>query len=355
MSFVYLIIAISVLILIHEAGHFFVARFLGIKVEEFGFGFPPRVFSRVKNGVRYSFNLLPFGGFVKIFGERGEGVEDEGSFAARATWQRFLILFAGVFMNAALAWLLFSTASGIGIPQAGGTESAGAPVSVIAVMPDSPAENSGLKLGDQILRMRAGSDVVSVTVEDDVSRFTRLHQGEEVMLRIRRGQDEREITTLLRVESEANEGPLGIAMGRLSIVRVPWYETPVAGARMLWWSIQATVAGLGWVLNELLFEWNTDIPVAGPIGIFQLGAEVNALGISYFLQFIALLSVNLAVLNVLPIPALDGGRIFFLAIEKIRGVRMSPRFENAAHAAGLALLILLMLLVTYKDVTRIIY
>ena len=354
MSIFYLIIAISILILIHEAGHFYAARFFKVKVEEFGFGFPPRVFSVMRRGIRYSFNALPFGGFVKIFGEHGEGEENRESFAARPGWQRFLILGAGVGMNAALAWMLFSAAAGIGLPRAGDT-AAGVPVSIIAVMPDSPADAAGLKLGDEIMELGSRTATVVVSSEDDVSAFTRAHRGEEITVVVLRAGEIRSINATLRGDTGPDEGPLGIAMGRLGVVRVPLYRAPVEGAKMLWWSTGVIVFGFADILRELLFEWNTNIPVAGPIGIFVMGADIGVLGISYFLQFIALISVNLAVLNVLPIPALDGGRIFFVAIEKLKGSRINPRFENAAHATGFVFLLLLLMLVTYKDVMRIVY
>src|SRR3989344_6855961 len=149
-TLILIIIVISVLILVHEWGHFYSARKFGVKVEEFGFGFPPKVASRVKNGVRYSLNLFPFGGFVKIYGEHGEGEQDAKSFMSRPVWQRFTILAAGVFMSFLLAWVFFSVGATLGVPTISGDNSSGIPVSVIGISHGSPAATVGLHFGDKI-------------------------------------------------------------------------------------------------------------------------------------------------------------------------------------------------------------
>jgi len=150
-----IVLIIGLLILVHEWGHFYAARRLGIRVDEFGIGFPPRLFSRMRNGVRYSLNLLPFGGFVKIFGEHGEGEGEGESFISRPAWQRLAVLAAGVFMNFGLAWLFFSIGAAVGVPQVVEKPDDEVPVSIITVLPGSPAAEAGLHFGDQILEMRA--------------------------------------------------------------------------------------------------------------------------------------------------------------------------------------------------------
>ena len=347
------IIFISVLILAHEAGHFFAARWLGVRVEEFGFGFPPRVFSRMRNGVRYSLNLFPFGGFVKIFGEHGEGEGDRVSFMSRPALQRFVILAAGVFMNLVLAWALFSVAAGIGLPQIA-DNAAGMPVSILGVMPGSPAEKAGLKLGDEILEMRGGSAVsLRIEKEEDVSNFVDAYRGEEMTLVIRRQGAVSEIKATPRTSSPEGQGALGIALGRIAIERSPWYLAPVAGAEALARSTAAIADGLWSLASKFATTGHVPGEVSGPIGILLFARDSGALGIAYFLQFIGVLSVNLAVLNFLPIPALDGGRVLFLAIEKIRGRRISPSVENAAHTIGFVALVLLMFVITYRDIVKI--
>ncbi|MFY9463012.1 MAG: M50 family metallopeptidase, partial [Candidatus Sungiibacteriota bacterium] len=357
MSIIFTIIFISALILVHEWGHFFAARRLGVRVEEFGFGFPPRLFSHIKNGVRYSFNLFPFGGFVKIFGEHGEGEQDRASFISRPAWQRFIILAAGVGMNVALAWVLFTAAAGIGLPQIADDthiQSQSIPVSILGVVPVSPAAGAGLKLGDEILEMRGGQNIsLRVENEEDVSDFVQAYRGEEITLIIRRSGAVSEIKAVPRAVLPDGEGPLGIALGRIVIERVPWYWAPIAGFQSLIRSTIAIAAGLWTLVSVLATTGHAPGEVSGPIGILLFARDSGALGIAYFLQFVGVLSVNLAVLNFLPIPALDGGRVLFLIIEKIYGRKISPHIEDAAHTAGFIALVLLMLLITYRDIVKI--
>ncbi len=352
-TFILVVIVIGILILVHEWGHFYSARKLGVKVEEFGFGFPPRLFSKVKNGVRYSLNAFPFGGFVKIFGEHGEGEESPQSFASRPARQRFLILAAGVIMNAILAWIFFSISAGMGVPQVSGEIEAGTPVSIISVLPGSPAERAGLRLGDKIFEMRSGEISLRIEKEDDVRDFVEAYRGEKIILAVGRGKEILEIQAEPRFVHPEGEGPLGIALGRLSVKRVPFYLAPLEGTRIFFRTVTLTVAGLAGIIRDLAMEGTVKAAVSGPVGIFFFAGDASSLGPAFFLQFMGILSVNLAILNFLPIPALDGGRILFLAIEKIRRRRVDPKVENIVHALGFALLILLMVLVTYRDVARI--
>lgn len=351
MSIIAVIVFISVLILAHEWGHFFAARAFRVRVDEFGFGFPPRLFSRVRNGVRYSFNLLPFGGFVKIFGEHGEGQGEHASFISRPAWQRFIILAAGVGVNVLCAWFLFSAAAAIGLPQIA-EEGVSAPVSVIGVMPDSPAERAGLKLGDKILEMHGREVTLRIEKEEDVSDFVDAYRGEEVTLVVARQDSVIEIMATPRAIAPEGEGPLGVALGRIVIEKVPWYRAPVVGFESLVQSTSAIVRGLASLVRDLAATGRAPGSVSGPIGILLFARDSGALGASYFLQFVGVLSINLAVLNFLPIPALDGGRVLFIVIEKIRGRRIAPRVEDTAHMAGFIVLILLMLVVTWRDVVK---
>lgn len=352
-TLILVILVISVLILVHEWGHFYSARRLGIKVEEFGFGFPPRLFSVVKNGIRYSFNLLPLGGFVKIYGEHGEGEGDQESFISRPAWQRFIVLFAGVGMNFVLAWLFFSAGAAIGVPELAEDDSKSIPVSIIAVLPNSPAEAAGLKFGDVIIELRSSDVSLRVEKEQDIRDFADAYKGEEITMVLKRGDKIFDAKMTPRSHAPEGEGPLGIGLARLEVARAPWYLVPIEGAKTLWRSIEATAQGLWMVLSELV-RGNTNIPVSGPVGIFLFANDSRTLGISFFLQFIGILSVNLAVLNFLPIPALDGGRILFLILEKIKGSKFNPSVENAVHTVGFFVLIALMVLITYRDIARVI-
>ena len=218
-TLILVIIAISVLILVHEWGHFYSARKLGVKVEEFGFGFPPKLFSRMHNGVRYSVNLFPFGGFVKIFGEHGEGEGKSESFISRPIWQRFIILVAGVGMNLVLAWVFFSIGSGFGLPEI--SDEKGVPVSIVGISPASPAEHAGLHFGDKLLEMRAQAVSLRIETEEDVSSFIEAYRGEPITILARRGESVQEFSVTPRITPPEGEGPLGVAMARLILQKTP--------------------------------------------------------------------------------------------------------------------------------------
>lgn len=354
-TFLLVIIVISVLVLVHEWGHFYLARKFGVKVEEFGFGFPPKLFSKVKNGVCYSFNLFPFGGFVKIFGEHGEGEGDKESFISRPAWQRFSILAAGVAMNFLLAWFFFSVGSAIGIPRIiDGSVQKEIPVSIIGVMPGSPAEEAGLRFGDQIIEIHSAEGVsLSVETEKDVQDFVEAYRGEEIILTIRRRDEFFTVAATPRLVVPEGEGPLGVMLARISVVRVPLWFAPIEGVKTLIHTTSVTVSGLVSIIRDLVIEQKTSVDIAGPVGIFFLARDTWALGLVYFFNFVGATSLSLAILNFLPIPALDGGRILFLGIEKLRRRRIDPHLENFIHTVGFALLILLMVLVTYRDIVRI--
>lgn len=353
-TLIFIIISVSILILAHEWGHFYSARKLGVNVEEFGIGFPPRLWSRVKNGVRYSVNLFPFGGFVKIFGERGEGEGQHESFISRPVWQRFVILFAGVGMNLVLAWALFSIGSTFGIPSIDANPVSHHPVSVVGVSRGSPAEAAGLKFGDKIFELRSQDISLRVESEKDVLNFTDAYRGEPIMMIVQRGTDILTINAIPRVTAPDGEGPLGVGLARITLERTAWYRAPIEGSKIFARIFVATVNGFASIIKDLVTHGKTSANVSGPVGIYAFAENMRSLGISYFIQFVGILSVNLGILNLLPIPALDGGRILFLIIEKLRGARVNPHTENMAHTLGFLALILFMAFITYHDIARLI-
>jgi len=278
-------------------------------------------------------------------------------------YQRFIILASGVGMNFLLAWVFFSFGAAFGLPQVssdGSTKLNNIPVSIIGLRPGSPADKAGFRAGDQILEIKAfrdGSPTAEVSLriesEQDIQEFVEAYRGEEIIISTRRGDSIKEIKVTPRVVVPDGEGPLGVALGRLMLKRTPWFLAPWEGLKTTGLSIVLILKSLGMVLKDLLLQGRTSAAVSGPVGIFFFAQDSQSLGVSYFLQFVGMLSVNLAILNFLPIPALDGGRILFLLIEKIRGRRVSFRVENFMHTLGFAFLILLMVLVTYKDIARI--
>ncbi|KKU52954.1 MAG: hypothetical protein A3H69_05105 [Candidatus Sungbacteria bacterium RIFCSPLOWO2_02_FULL_47_9] len=355
LSFVFLI---AILVLVHEWGHFWTARKLKIKVEEFGFGFPPRVGGITKNGILYSLNLLPLGGFVKIFGEGGEGEGNPESFISRPVWQRFVVIGAGVFMNLVLAWVLFSFGAGLGTPsiidEENAEEAGGAGVTIIGVVPKSPADAGGIQFGDVVTRLEnldtsAAADVKKV---QELQDFIANNAGHKIKMGIKRGSAVVEVTAVPRVNPPEGEGSLGISIALVGIVRAPWYTAPWEGAKRVVISLENIVSGFYSLFKDLFASGKVSVDVSGPVGIFVVAGQAGQLGFAYFLNLIAVLSVNLAFLNAMPIPALDGGRILFLAIEKVRGVKVNQRIEQMVHTIGFVVLILLMLAITYRDLTR---
>lgn len=345
--------------LVHEFGHFWVARKFKIRVEEFGFGFPPRLAEITKHGVRYSFNLLPIGGFVKIFGEQGEGERDHSSFASRPIWQRFLVLVAGVAMNMFLAWFVFSLVAGIGTPTAVDSlaDARGVHnlrVTIIGVAPGSPADRAGIHFGDVIQKLSVPEDsaeLSSITIEN-VQTFTDAHAGKEIMTTVLRGKEKKTYSVLARKNPPQGEGSMGIVLSWVGTARSSWWMAPVDGLKHLWSSFVGTIAGIYYLFYDLFTTGRFQGDISGPVGIFVLSSEVWTLGVSYFLQLVGILSLNLAILNALPFPALDGGRIFFLLVEKIKGSKVDQSVEHAIHTVGFILLIILMLAVTYRDITK---
>jgi len=358
---------LGLLVFVHELGHFIVAKKSGMKVDEFGFGFPPRVIGIQKIDGKfklvwghrgaldsahtvYSINLIPLGGFVKIVGENNEGESDPQSFINKPFGRRLLTLLAGVFMNVILAWVLLSIGLGIGLPAAVDGSSSlpkGARLSeqsaaILEVRKDSPAEKADLKIGDVIVSINGQETKTS----GEVQKFVSEHKGQQLSFVIKRGQQNENKSVEALANPPENEGPTGIVLADVGKLSYPWYLAPWAGA-------QATVLQLGGIVSGLYHLIASGVgfdSLGGPVKIAQLTGQVADLGILYLLQFAAFLSLNLAILNVLPFPALDGGRVLFLFIEKIRGKRNNQKIEQWANTAGFALLLLLMLAVTVKDI-----
>lgn len=357
MTFIIFFLVLGVLVVVHEFGHFWVAKRNGVRVDEFGFGFPPRVLWKKVGETVYSFNLLPLGGFVKIFGENmDEGKDDPRSFINKKIGQRAMILAAGVIMNVLLAVILFSFGAFIGTPsminESNKEYARDIAIRIGQVAPGSPAQTSGLKIGDKLKELKFENLSIEAQKTEDIQKFIQEHKGQEIIIVIERGNEIKELKAIPRTEYSADEGSLGIAMVESGIVSYPIYLAPLKG-------IEATYnVGIGFVTSIFLIlkTWIMDGKVIGevmgPIGIFDLTGQTAKLGFVYLLNFVAILSINLAIINALPIPALDGGRLLFLAIEKIKGSPVNMNIEKYAHIIGFALLILLMLLITFKDITK---
>jgi regulator of sigma E protease len=354
LTIVVFVLILGLLVYVHEFGHFITARMMKMKVEEFGFGFPPRLLKLFeKNGTTYTLNWIPIGGFVKIKGESGEQADDEDSFAHKKIWQRLVVLVAGVSMNVILAWLLLSIGFGIGLPQVVDENNQAAysnpQIQVISVEEGSAAAAAGLKMGDTIKSL----DGLSFSKIKDFQEYVFANPDREIKVEVVRGKDDFTVSVEPTKMKDSETEVLGVGLVRTAIVSYPWYQALWQGAKSTVFTIIGTLMAFGAIIKNWLISGESAAQIAGPIGIAVMTGQVVNLGFIYVLQFAALLSINLAIINILPLPALDGGRVLFLFIEKIRRRPVSEKIEAVVHNIGFFLLMLLLLVVTFKDIGRL--
>ena len=351
------IAVLAVLVLVHELGHFTVAKWSGMRVDEFGFGFPPRLFAFKYKDTEYSVNIIPLGGFVRIHGENGEGKTDQDSFAAAKWWKRFATLIAGVVMNLLLAWVIYTVGFIGGIPTVidNGVDLNGARVTdervqVLYVLPDSPAEEAGLTREDRIVTV---DGVAAATGERARDLLGQVPAGQEAELVVERAGESR---TVMVTPEEIEEGmvAIGVQIETVADIRYAPHTAIVQGAVATANMTYLTAEGFITVVGGLIRGDGTAEQLSGPIGIAVITGEVAQQGFMALLSFAAILSINLAILNVLPFPALDGGRILFLVIEAIRRKPVTEKVERTVHGLGFILLMILVVLVTYKDILGLI-
>ncbi len=331
-----------ILVVGHEFGHFVAAKFLGAPVEEFGVGFPPRIFAKRFGETEYSVNAIPFGGFVRIHGENESGSDSEPlgteqhGFAGLPIWRKLTIVAAGVFMNVLMAWAAFSVVFMIGVPSA---------VIVSRVSPESPAAVAGVTPGDQLI----GFDKPI-----KFTNFVSANAGNEIVLKISRNGETKEIKIVPRVKPPEGEGRLGVAIVEGGAPKENFFKAIVDGAKLTWESTRSIFLALsGLVKGIFIGEWGRLSEVTGPVGVFGIVGEAAKAGPVYLLELFGLISINLAVVNSFPFPALDGGRIAILLIRKIIRRPISVRVEGLINAVGLIFLLFLMLVVTIRDISRI--
>ena len=344
LNWLYIIPVLGLLVFVHELGHFVTARLNGIRVDEFGFGFPPRLFGVKRGGVLYSINALPIGGFVRIYGENGEHMGEPDAFGSKAPWRRALVLTAGSLMNVLLAFLIFTGLAMAGLPTERGAV-------VATVTRNSPAATAGLREGDEV-RSIAG---VAIERPGDVRTAVRPVQGQTVPIILQR--DGRTITTEItpRAKPPRGQGAMGVEIAPKSVVDVSYnpVEAVGVGARQV---VTFTVAMVTGIADLITGRVPAD-GLAGPVGIAQATKEIASQPDNLFrnlLNWTAALSLNLFLVNLLPLPALDGGRLVFVLLEAIRGKKVAPQREAFVHAMGMLLLLTFMIVISFFDVQRII-
>ena len=351
------IIILSILILVHELGHYWVARRKGIKIEELGIGYPPRLWGKKFGETIYSINLLPFGGFARMLGEDSSEQVDKKEDLKRAFFSqtkrvRVAVLLAGVVMNFILGVVLFGAIyTKLGIPETVNY------VVVTGVAEGSPADLAGIKAEDKIVGVEGF--VWPENKDESLSSFIEYvnqYKGEEVKLVFESGED-KVLTPRVDEQIPEGQGALGVAITNMDFVLYPVWQRPFRGMMVgireaVLWGKDILVS-LGQTFYRL-FQGDVPKDVAGPVGIYQISKGVAQEGFIAILQFVAILSINLSILNLLPLPALDGGRLMFVAFEAITKKRIKPSTEQIIHLVGIVALIGLMVLVTINDVRRLI-
>ncbi len=364
------VLVLGILIFVHELGHFLTARRNGITAEEFGFGFPPRIFGfvfddftkkfRLVKGNEnvdsphtvYSLNWIPLGGFVRIKGEDRQSVHEPDSFAGKSAWVRFKVLVAGVMMNFLLAWVLFAVVLMLGFPEQIDPEDRAkyhiTKVQILQVQPGTPAEEVGLLAGDVLKKL----DTAPVKNLDIVTEYIASHKGKEIAITVERGEKTLVLKGTPRMNAPAGEGALGISFSETAIVKYGFFEAIWRGLQQTYLKTMEILMVLVTMIGSLFTGEKTNVDIAGPVGIVYLTKQMTELGLVYLLYFAAILSINLGIINALPIPALDGGRILFVLIEKLKGSPVSQKVEGYMHQIGFLVLLFLMLWVTFYDVLR---
>jgi regulator of sigma E protease len=365
MSIIIFIAVLVLLILVHELGHFLAAKYFNIKAEEFGIGFPPRLKTLFWWGeTRFTLNAIPFGGFVKIFGEDPteesiEGPDKERSFVNKNRAVQAVVLFSGVFFNALLAVLFIFFAFYMGIPVSEGTYDSkyieDSKVTVMSVLEDSPAYLAGLEIRDEILSVKdAQGEEMAINGNDDLTFFLSTRGDEDITIYYERDGVENEVTVVAQ-EGLIEDGVPAIGVG---VVAVGLANFPIHVALLE--SVKHSIDLVALITVELsmfivnIFTGSADFSeIAGPVGIVGLVGDAWDVGFAYLLYFTAVISLHLAVINLLPFPALDGGRLLFVGIESVTRRAIKPQIANALNGLGFNLLILLMIVVTLNDFSRL--
>jgi regulator of sigma E protease len=361
MTVIIFLLILTVLVFVHELGHFLVAKKSGVRVDEFAIGFPPTIYSKKVGETKYAINIVPFGGYVKIFGEDSDqasliGPGTERSFSHAKRWKQALILVAGVCGNFLIAWPLFTLSflSPQMIERSDKYVSYTQKnlVAIIAVQKDSPAQKAGLKAGDEILGLVAGDKIMENVSTEAVQTFIKNNSEATITLSYFRGQATGTVE-LKPIMGTAGNKVVGISMSEASILKLPFHLAVWEGFKYTGEVSYMTAISLAKFIGQL-FTGHADLSqVSGPVGLVGLVGSARSAGWNYIFSFAAIISVNLAVINLVPFPALDGGRLLFVAIESIIRRPIKPKIVNMFNSVGFLLLIGLMIVITVRDVMHL--
>lgn len=362
------LLVLTVLVFVHELGHFLAARLFKIRVDEFAIGFPPRVASWVWGKTRYAINILPLGGYVKIYGENPDDVRSEDSILSKKRWQQAVVLVAGVAFNVLFAWILLSLSLFLGTKASAGAMPEAIvhnPVlTVVMVAPGSPAEKAGLKSGDEILSITNAQDLLatsSLSIEGAQSIIASAKNSVTFDVRQFTTSTSTGVSTyeVKSITAEPIAGlvtgkkAIGISMDMVATVKAGFFESFYYGARQTWYLTENVTVGLYDFIKNVVSGNASLKQVSGPVGIAGAVGESAKIGFASLLVMAAVISANLAVINLVPFPALDGGRLVIVIIEGIIRRELPHKIVQWVNAIGFLLLITLMIIVTVKDVSAL--
>ena len=368
------LLILGVIVFFHELGHFVMAKLYNVKVEEFALGFPPKIFGVKKGETEYRLNWVPLGGYCKIVGEDGEEKENPRSFGSRSIFQRFQIISAGVLMNFFLAFVIFSFIFMVGFPQ----DITGKDLSIIKtgenssqtsviineenaksvrdvkiqiseIIKDSPADKAEMKVGDTVVQI----DNKKINSIEDLQNYTQENLGKPMILSITRGKESFTKEIIPRENYPEDEGAMGVSLAQTAVVSYSFLEAIKQGYEYTVHLTIFIIMAFASIIWGLITTGKTVAEVSGPVGIAAMTQQAASMGFLTVLNFTALISVNLAIINALPLPALDGGRMVFLLIEKIKGSPLNQQWETKANNFGFMLLMGLMVVVTFKDIAKL--
>lgn len=365
MNILVFIVVIVALIIVHELGHFIAAKIFGMRVDEFGLGYPPRALTIAKKGeTEYTLNWLPFGGFVKIYGEDGlqtDVARDPRAFGSKSRFAQAVVLAAGITMNLLFAFVLITGALVMGTPRALSPDEVAlardTELAVAGVLPGAPASQAGILSGDSIVSARDAKGEWHAVDPKSFSAFIAASEGSEVTLSIKRNGVEREIHATPAagvVKLDPSRYALGVEVATIGVVPLSFFAALKEGAVLTWSAVSLTAVGL-WHFFYGIFTFSADLSqVAGPVGIAGVVGSASAQGIGYLFSIMAIISINLALINLIPVPALDGGRLFFVLIESVIRRPIKASITQSLNAVSFVFLILLMLVVTAHDIFKLI-
>jgi len=353
-------ISLIALMIVHEFGHFIIAKKFGVRVDEFGIGYPPRIFGKKIGETIYSINWIPLGAFVRIYGEEG-GLDDYRSFSNLKIWKRVLIVIGGVAAFWLSAIIIFSIVFAMGtdlpVGDNDGQGLTNPQVKVVSISSNSPASQAGIKIADAITDIKVGAVDTKISKISEFQKITSDNKGKEITIVVNRNGKELDLNLTPRINPPAGEGSVGVGIDRMAtlIKKTTWYMAPKQGVIYTWQTTVSAIQGLYSTFAGLFSHKGLPqgAEFAGPLGITVFLANAASYGLGFFLYFVGMIAVFIAIFNLFPIPALDGGKLIFLLIEKIRGKPVSVKVEQWITLVFFVILITLSIFITIKfDIPR---